>query len=373
MAELRIEGRAAPDLEPLVDVFAREFSRQQVGGAALAVLRDGEVLVDLRAGDHAIQGGRQLLFSVSKLITAVVCAMAVERGLLDIDEPLHRFWPEFDRQATRGITLRMVLGHRSGLVGLHRDIPVEELIDGGLERRLGEETNPVWEPDTDHGYHAWSFGALISGAMARRTGLDVATFLRRYVNPAAASDIQLGVGGSALDLAPLIVQHLTPTPLQRAWAESSQSRFDALARGALADIRVFNDPRVAEANWPASNMMATAIDIARVVDGVVSGRLIRPSTLSELTATRSRGRDRVLGTRTHYGLGVQLPSVQIPMLGPGSFGHEGAGGAMAVGVPHLGLAIGYTTNVLIGVKGASSGIQPLLSAIRHCAELGRGN
>ncbi|MGH7011606.1 MAG: hypothetical protein ACREEX_12295, partial [Caulobacteraceae bacterium] len=48
-----------------------------------------------------------------------------------------------------------------------------------------------------------------------------------------------------------------------------------------------------------------------------------------------------------YGIGFELPSPAKPMLGPGSFGHAGAGGRWGFAHPESGTAVGYVCNTML--------------------------
>jgi CubicO group peptidase (beta-lactamase class C family) len=48
-----------------------------------------------------------------------------------------------------------------------------------------------------------------------------------------------------------------------------------------------------------------------------------------------------------YGLGYELPQPTKPMLGPGSFGHAGAGGRLGFAHPESGIAVGYACNTML--------------------------
>jgi hypothetical protein len=75
----------------------------------------------------------------------------------------------------------------------------------------------------------------------------------------------------------------------------------------------------------------------------------------------------LLGVRTHFGTGFQLPFPLFPMLGDGSFGHEGAGSSVTAAHPGRGIAMCYNTDVFPAVAGASPGAMAILHAVSECA------
>lgn len=81
---------------------------------------------------------------------------------------------------------------------------------------------------------------------------------------------------------------------------------------------------------------------------------------------------RVLSTRPpRFGLGFQLPRPTIDaMLGPGSFGHTGAGGRLGFAHPERGIAWGFTCDTMLwdGLTSPDPRWTPLLSALGEALE-----
>ncbi len=100
-----VKGEVAPGLEPVRDAFAEVLDADPVG-AALAVDLDGELVVDLWGGwrDAAreLPWERDTLvhtYSVSKPFAAFALLLLVDRGAVDLDEPVAAYWPEFAADA----------------------------------------------------------------------------------------------------------------------------------------------------------------------------------------------------------------------------------------------------------------------------------
>jgi len=365
-----LSGWARGPFEPLADVFARLVAAQG-GGAALSVYRDGEPLVDLVAGEYGT-GSLQLLFSVSKAVSAVAAGMAEAEGSLDLDEPLAAFWPALDRPSTRAITTRMVLSHRSGLASLDRELSLEELLAGEAEHAV-EQQEPYWEPGTAHGYHAFTFSPLLNGVFRRVLGRDVGDYLADRIAAPLGLDLWIGTPEEERGRVERI-RYAEPrrTPAQAAWLAASPIPPGSTGRLA-ARMDLFNAPAVLGARWPSTSGVGDARSLGRLfaavlaeVDGV---RLLDEAALRRLVAVRSDGVDRVLGTITRFGSGVQLPFPQFAQLSAASFGHEAAGGSAVVVDPEAGISIGFTTNVHPALTGAAPAFLALLPAIRHCLDV----
>jgi CubicO group peptidase (beta-lactamase class C family) len=91
------------------------------------------------------------------------------------------------------------------------------------------------------------------------------------------------------------------------------------------------------------------------VDGI---RLLAPATMEKARTLRTGAMTPAgdlgklqLGPPLQYGLGYQLARDATTTLGPGSFGHDGAGGRMAFAHPESGTAAAYVCNTMINVLG----------------------
>src|SRR5262245_47366710 len=119
---------------PMVDARANERMRGVLAdlvasGAELrlqlAAYRHGELVGDTWAGVVDRASGRPVdgdslftVFSTSKGIAATCAHLLAERGQLDYDAPIARYWPELARAGKERATVRDALGHRVGVPGL---------------------------------------------------------------------------------------------------------------------------------------------------------------------------------------------------------------------------------------------------------------
>ena len=60
------------------------------------------------------------VFSVGKAMAALCVLILVERGQVDLDAPVARYWPEFAAAGKGGVTVRTLLAHRAGLPAVRR-------------------------------------------------------------------------------------------------------------------------------------------------------------------------------------------------------------------------------------------------------------
>ncbi|MFG1668706.1 serine hydrolase domain-containing protein [Streptomyces sp. Y7] len=383
-----VNGAVAEGFEPVRDAFVRNFETLGERGAAVAVYRGGRKVVDLWAGTKDVDGTEpwrrgtaQIVRSATKGVAAAVLLALRQRGELDLDAPVAEYWPEFKSLGKERVLVRHVLNHRAGLPVLEHPLTPEESLDPRRGPEAVAAQAPVWEPGTAHGYHALTYGWMLDGIVRRVTGKGTGEWIADEFAGPLGADLWLGLPAveEAAGRAGRVGRVEAPEPASGAVLKARPKRSvteaytdpDSLTRRAFAAITPFpdqNDPAYRASALPATNGIATADGLARVyaaligeVDGV---RLFDPATVELARAEESSGPDRILVVNTRFGLGYMLHGTASPMLGPGSFGHPGRGGALGFADPETGIAFGYVTNGFRKTVTADPRAQGLIRALR---------
>jgi len=119
MAEVTIHGACDARFSKVRDGFASNFAAGKEIGASVCVTVDGKPVVDLWAG-HADKAGTKPwhkntivnVYSTTKGLGAACAALLVERGKLDLDAPVAKYWPEFAQAGKADLPVRYCLTHR---------------------------------------------------------------------------------------------------------------------------------------------------------------------------------------------------------------------------------------------------------------------
>ncbi|MER7307342.1 class A beta-lactamase-related serine hydrolase [Streptomyces griseoluteus] len=382
---MRVNGTVAEGFEPVAEAFAANFARLGERGAAVAVYRDGHRVVDLWAGSRDVDGSApwergtaQIVRSATKGVAAAALLLLHQRGLLDLDAPVGAYWPEFKAAGKERTLVRDLLAHRAGVPVLDRPLTPAEAADPDLGAAAVAAQAPVWEPGTDHGYHAQTYSWLTGELVRRVAGRPVGDFVASEIAAPAGADVWLGLPASEQARVGRVGPVSAPETPGALKVRPKRAVADAYADPASLTRRAFaaitplpdeNAPAYRSAVRPASNGIATADGLARVyasLIGEVDGgtRLFTPETGELARAEASAGPDRVLVVGTRFGLGFMLHGPASPLLSPTAFGHPGRGGALAFADPASGVSFGYVTNGFQGGVTADPRAQALVRAVR---------
>jgi CubicO group peptidase (beta-lactamase class C family) len=320
------------------------------GGASVAVFVDGEPVVDVWGGftdaDRSIPWQQDTItnvWSVTKTVTALCALVLADRGELDFDAPVARYWPEFATAGKEGVLVRHVLSHTAGLPFPDGATSAADCYDwDGITGRLAAQAT-AWEPGTAAGYHSLTQGFLIGEVIRRITGRTVGDFLADEVAGPLGADFHIGLPVQ-LDrrVAPLI-----PPPSHTEEFTASAAGGSAGETGTVGGIRVRDGNSAAwrRAQIPAANGFGNARSVALLLSAMACGGTVRGTRLlSEITRDRAlevqyRGEDRVLGMSVAYGLGFGVFGR--------SFGWGGWGGSLAIFEPDNRMAVAYVTNQML--------------------------
>ncbi|MER6421849.1 serine hydrolase domain-containing protein [Streptomyces sp. NPDC001137] len=380
-----VNGTVAEGFEPVREAFVRNFEALGERGAAVTVYRDGRKVVDLWGGTKDVDGTEpwqrgtaQVVRSATKGVAAAVLLLLQQRGELDLDAPVGEYWPEFKAHGKERLLVQHVLSHRAGLPVLDHPLTPSDALDPHRGPEAVAAQAPAWEPGTDHGYHALTYGWLLDELVRRVTGRWAGEWLAAEVTGPLGLDLWLGLPESEAGRVGRVGRVEAPEPVgglhlrpKRSVTEAYENP-DSLTRRAFAAISPFpdqNDPSYRAAALPATNGIATAEGLARFyasLIGEVDGgtRLFTPETVELARTERSAGPDRVLVVGTRFGLGYMLHGAASPLLSPTSFGHPGRGGALGFADPDSGIAFGYVTNGFRKSVTADPRAQALVRAVR---------
>lgn len=381
-----VHGSCDPRFDHLRDILQRGFDSGEEIGAAVAFVVDGKCVVDLWGGHYdearTREWGRDTLvnvYSTTKGMVAICANQLIERGLLDIDAPVAKYWPEFAAAGKENVLVRWLLSHRAGLPAIRKTLPPGALYDWELMCTALAEQEPWWEPGTAHGYHAFTFGHLVGELIRRITGERIGEYFRKNVAGPLGADFHIGLApehdARTADMHSVAIGNRTNAP--PTGPQSAASRDGPMGEF----IRRFRDPTSMQyaalmnpqqprdavntrawraAEIPAVNGHGTARALARIYGALARGgevdgvRIMQPETIAGATIEQASGPELVFcgAVPMRYGLGFILSDAAntYASLSPNarSFGHTGAGGSLGFADPDAHIGFGFTMNCMQG-------------------------
>ncbi|RSM70415.1 serine hydrolase [Amycolatopsis sp. WAC 01375] len=372
----------------VADVFRRNF-KESPGevGAACSVYVGGRQVVNLWGGLADREANRPWrkntivqVASTTKGATAICAHMLAQRGELDLDAPVARYWPEFGNAGKEEIPVRWLLSHQAGLPIVDGPLTFEQACAWHPVIRALEAQKPLWKPGTEHVYHSVTYGFLVGEVVRRITGKSLGTFFADEVARPLGLSAWIGLPekhehrvaklhyAAPFTLEELIAGMIALTGLdadtvtrwvKALWEPGSvQARAGELGGALDPTTDYFTSRAWRAAEFPASNMLADARSVARMyaatvstVDGV---RLLNRATVKTMTAVQTDktsmhglppGLDIPADRSFYMSLGFHRACPPMPMTGPGSFGHPGSGGSIGFADPDAGVGFGYVTNL----------------------------
>ncbi|MFD7666857.1 serine hydrolase domain-containing protein [Streptomyces sp. NPDC059788] len=331
-------------------------------GASVAVFVDGEPVVDVWGGfadaDRTAPWQRDTItgvWSVTKTMTALCALVLADRGRLDLDAPVARYWPEFAAAGKDRVLVRHLLAHTAGLP--HWDGTVEDLYDWpSATARLAAQA-PRWEPGTAAGYHSLTQGLLVGEVVRRITGRSVGDFLLDEVAGPLGADFHIGLSAEHDHRVALSVP---PPSRDEDHLASAPGATAAPTAGTGIRVRDGNSVAWRRAQIPAASGFGNARSVALVQSvmacgGTVRGvRLLSRAGCDRAWEEQFRGEDRILGMPMRYGLGYGLFG--------NTYGWGGWGGSMVMIEPDARMVVAYVTNQMREPEDDNRGLEVVMAA-----------
>ena len=360
-----IQGAADSSFACTVRAFSQLFPGKRFGGGALAVYLHGEPVVDVWTGYADRRGAEYwtadtgaMVWSVTKGLASTVIHRLADRGLIDYDDPVAAYWPEFGANGKAEITVRDVMRHRAGLSQLNGVSKAELLDHMAMEARLAAASvNKVL-----HGkpaYHALTYGWLMSGLARAVTGKGMRALIREELaEPLNTDGLHLGrpPGDSPTRAAQILApQGTLSNPVfnfvaPRVAALQYSGAFGSMYFPGMKAV-VQGDIPFLDSEIPAANGVTTARGLAKMYAAIANGgridgiQFLSQELVASLTGKPSLWPDRNIFVPLSFHLGYH--SVPFPPGFMPGFGHAGLAGSVGWADPATGLSFAFVHNRLL--------------------------
>ncbi|PWB98124.1 serine hydrolase domain-containing protein [Salinibacterium hongtaonis] len=352
-----VHGENDPRFESVREELQRQLDSGEELGASIAATINGKPVIDLWGGFAAEERSAEWqrdtitnVWSTTKTVVALAMLMLVDRGEIDLDAPVARYWPEFGSNGKEGITVKQVMSHTSGVSGWDLPFTTDDLYDPEAAAAKLAAQAPWWEPGTASGYHLLNYGHLLGEIIRRVTGRTLGAFVREEIAEPLGADFHIGLDRAEFGR----VAHVVAPP-------PAQMDLSGLPEGHPA-LRTFMAPVLdATATWTnewkaaeigGAGGQGNARSVARIESVITNGgevdgvRLLSPETIDRIFEQQSDGLDLVLFQHLRFGVGFALPTEAAPVLPQtGRVAYWGGwGGSLIVNDVDRGATFAYVMN-----------------------------
>ncbi|MBY9016436.1 MAG: beta-lactamase family protein [Candidatus Lokiarchaeota archaeon] len=373
---MKIDGYCDERFISVKQAFEKNFKLGLEVGASFAVSLNGELVVDIWGGfsDSAKtkiweKDSIVNVFSTTKIMTALCIHLLIDRGLIDVDAPVAKYWPEFAQAGKENVLIKHLMSHSAGLPGFDEKIPIEALYDWDRITGLLASQKPWWKSGTKIGYHMITFGYLLGELVRRVTRKSLGEFFRDEIAVPFNIDFHIGLSESYDSRVASII---TPEEVFSKWliilAKLIFKKAVKVYYNPNLENTDFNDRGWRSAEIPASNGHGNARSIAQVGSILACGgmfdkkMILKLSTVEKAIEPQISGRDVVMMyAPAKFGLGFGLLNDDL-LLGPRSFYWSGAGGSLCIMDLEKKLSIGYAMNKMY-MKGKDPRTGKLIKAV----------
>jgi CubicO group peptidase (beta-lactamase class C family) len=354
MADGSVGGFTRDRFAPVRDAFEANLASGADVGASFCATLDGETVVDLWGG-WADEGKTQPweedtivnVYSTTKTMTALTALLLADRGEIDFDAPVAKYWPEFAANGKAGVKVSHLMSHSAGLSGWKEKITGADLYDWDKVCALLAAQAPYWEPGTAPGYHALTQGYLVGEVVRRVTGKSLGTVFREEIAGPLGADFYIGLPASE----DARVAELIPPPPGQAVGDGEQSELAAnMSLNPGIDVSATKTRAWRAAEIPAAGGTGNARSVAEIHTilangGVAKGkRFMSEAGCRKALELQVEGTDMIMNVPARFGMGFGLAGGLIPLPNPNTIYWGGYGGSLIIIDMDARTTFGYAMN-----------------------------
>jgi CubicO group peptidase (beta-lactamase class C family) len=325
------------------EIFEASLASGADVGASFCATVEGDTVVDLWGGfaDEAktrpwVKDTIVNVYSTTKTMTALTALLIADRGELDFDAPVAKYWPEFAANGKERVKVSHVMSHSSGLSGWREAITKEDLYDGEKLTSMLASQAPLWEPGTACGYHVLTFGYLIGEVVRRITGKSLGTVFREEIAEPLGADFHIGLPASEdARVADLIPFELPASARGMVLTEVQEITLRNMTIDVLASrTRAWRGAEIPAVNGHGNARSIAEIHAVLANGGVAKGkRIMSEGGCRKALEQQIQGLDLVMmGMPARFGLGFALPGplLKLPLPNANTLFWTGAGGSIII-------------------------------------------
>lgn len=375
-SKVAIEGYCEDRFTSVKEAFQSNFDENLEVGASFAVTINGKHVIDLWGGYSDAAKTKPWkkdtivnVYSTTKVMTVLCIHMLVDRGLLDLDAPVAKYWPEFAQAGKENLPVRYLLSHTSGLAGWDKPIRSKKLYNWNLMVELLAAQKPWWEPGTKSGYHTITHGFLLGEVLRRIMNKSVGNFFQEEVAKPLGADFYIGLPEEHDNR---VAELIPPPPIDLSSLGDIDPKSVAMRSltNPMIDVKETKTREWRGAEIPAANGHGNARSVSRITAALACGgeldgvHLVSEDTIKRSIEEQSYGTDLVLNVPIRFGLGWGLQSKELPIgPNPNLFFWGGYGGSVIAVDLDEKMSIAYVMNKMASTLTGDPRSEKLIEAL----------
>jgi CubicO group peptidase (beta-lactamase class C family) len=285
------------------------------------------------------------VFSSSKIMAITTLLMVTDRGLIELDQPVAKYWPEFGAHGKDQVTVRDALTYRALVPSFEKSVPHTVAYDWEKMVELIAEEKPWFEPGT-FCYHPVTYGYILGELVRRVTGQDIREFFLSELARPLGSDFHMGLTNKQDRERVALLTHTAPLPFEEG---SLEARIMSTFLPPPDGSDLWQSWRQQSALIPATTGHGNARSMVKIGSmlargGTVDGRCyLSKKMIAEARSEQCHEICPLMGEIV-LGLGFGLDGDHLQAPTPESFHWGGYGGSWLLMDPDPEISLGYVMN-----------------------------
>ncbi|KAF5228646.1 hypothetical protein FAUST_10951 [Fusarium austroamericanum] len=351
-----VHGICSPQFQGVRDLLENYIKSNEELGASITININDKVVVDIWGG-HKDQERKEPweentivnVFSSTKTVTSLAVLILVDRGMIDVNERVSKYWPEFGQNGKEDVLVRHLLSYASGVSGWEEPLSTEDMYDLEKSTPMLARQAPWWTPGTASGYHALTYGHLLGEIVRRVSGKSLREFVATEIAGPLDADFQIGALENTWDRI---------TPIVPPEASGITADFDVKSVQGRTLLNPPIDPNSAnsegwrKAEIGAANGHANSRSLVRIMSAITlrgetgGKRILKEETVNLIFEEQQSGEDLVMKVPFKFGIGFGLtPCAALDWIPEGNVCFWGGwGGSFVVMDLDRRMTISYTMN-----------------------------
>lgn len=314
----KVEGFCDARFEKIKQMLEENIASGEELGASIVISVDGKPVVDIWGGyfDEARTKPWEKdtitnVWSSTKTVGTLALLMAHDRGLLSVDDPVAKYWPEFAENGKEKVLVRHLMSHSSGVCGWREPMTAEKICDVPTSTAMLAKQAPFWEPGTASGYHAVTMGHLMGEVLRRASGKSMQQFVAEEIAAPLGADFQIGALEKDWPRVSLVIPP-PPLPFDMSKLDPEGPTVKTFGNPPM-DATASYTPMWRKADMAAVNGHGNARSLNRILSAIPNGgttgdgvKLLSPETVELIFKEQTDGTDLVIGMPLRFGIGYGL-------------------------------------------------------------------